>query len=151
MCFLLCWQEYTFCQCVSSSGQKPYPGVSTVNCSTTTAFFAVMFIIITRNGKRFSFTGMANGVGYDALRTAPYRDLSTPSIEHVHLWPANYRLQNVCICWRSSNHACWWRLAGSGRGAEQENGNYRWTPPDLEAKAHFVNILANKQSFYNGV
>ena len=23
--------------------------------------------------------------------------------------------QKVCICWRPSNHACWWLLAGSGK------------------------------------
>jgi len=42
-----------------------------------------------------------------------------PSLQHLHLWPANHRLQKVCICWRPSNHACWWRLAGSGRRADQ--------------------------------
>ena len=51
------------------------------------------------------------------------------------LWRANHRLQKVCICWRPSNHSCYWRLAGSGRGAEQGHGNRRWIPPDLEAKA----------------
>jgi len=37
----------------------------------------------------------------------------TPSLQH--LWPANHYLQKVCMCWRSSNHAWWWRLASSGR------------------------------------
>ena len=41
-----------------------------------------------------------------------------PSLQHLHLWPASYRLQKVRICWRPSNHACWCRLAGSGRGAD---------------------------------
>ena len=63
--------------------------------------------------------------------------------EHLPLWPANHRLQKVCICWRTSNHACWWRLAGSGRGADQVHGNCRWIPPDLEAKAqHYKTVLA---------
>jgi len=40
------------------------------------------------------------------------------------------RLQNchICtplICWQPSNHACWSRLAGSGRGADQGHGNCR--------------------------
>jgi len=42
----------------------------------------------------------------------------TPSLQHLHLWPASHCLQKVCICWRSSNHACWWRLAGSGRSKD---------------------------------
>ena len=33
---------------------------------------------------------------------------------------AKHRLQKVCICWRPSNHACWWRLADSGGSAEQQ-------------------------------
>ena len=39
------------------------------------------------------------------------------------------------MCWRPSNHPCWWRLAGGGRGAEQGPGNRWWIPPDVEAKA----------------
>jgi len=50
------------------------------------------------------------------------------------LWPSGAWGQKVCICWRPSNHACWWRLVGSGRGADQGHGNRRWIPPDLEAK-----------------
>ena len=42
-----------------------------------------------------------------------------PTVQHLHLRPANHHLHKVCICWRPSNHACWWRLAGGGRGAEQ--------------------------------
>jgi len=61
----------------------------------------------------------------------------TPSLQHLHLWAASHHLQKVCICWRPSNHACWWRLlAGSGRGADRGHGNRRRIPPDLEAKAH---------------
>ena len=52
---------------------------------------------------------------------------SAPSLQHLHLWPANHHLQKVCICWRSSNHACWWRLAGSGRGTEQGHGKFLQT------------------------
>ena len=40
---------------------------------------------------------------------------SFTSPEHLHLWPANHHLQKVCICSRPSNHACWCRLADSGR------------------------------------
>jgi len=73
--------------------------------------------------------------GYDASRTASHRDLSWhPSLQHLHLWPSNHRLWKVYICWRSSNHACWWRSAGSKRVAYQGHGNCRWIPPDLEAK-----------------
>ena len=79
---------------------------------------------------------MAKGAGYDVSRTASHRDLSwRPYCSNLHLRPANHHLQKVCICWRPSNHACWWRLAGGGRGAEQGHGNARWIPPDLEAKA----------------
>jgi len=64
----------------------------------------------------------------------------TPSLQHLHLWPANHSLQKICICWRSSNHTLWWKLAGSGRGAEQGHGNCSWITPDLEAKAlHYKN------------
>ena len=62
-------------------------------------------------------------------------DPGAPSLQHLHPWPANHRLQKVCICRRCSNYACWWRLAGTGRGADQGHGNHRWIPPDLEAKA----------------
>jgi len=65
-----------------------------------------------------------------------------PYHQHLHLWPANHRHQKVCICWRSSNHACWWRLACSGKGADQGHGNHGWKPPNLEAKA---------QHYHNGV
>jgi len=58
-----------------------------------------------------------------------------PSLQHLHLRLDNHRLQKVCICWRPSNHACWWRLAGSARVAEQGHGNSRWIPPDLAAEA----------------
>ena len=51
----------------------------------------------------------------------------TPSLQHLHLLPANHRLQKVYIRWRCSNHACWWRLAGSGRGTEQRHGNRLYT------------------------
>jgi len=79
---------------------------------------------------------IAKGAGNDASRTASHRDLSwCPSVQNLHLWPASHHPQKVCICWRPSNHACWWRLAGSGRGAEQGHGNTRWIPPDLDAKA----------------
>ena len=42
-----------------------------------------------------------------------------PPPQHLLLWPANYSLQKLCICLWSSNHACWWWLTSSGRGAEQ--------------------------------
>ena len=62
----------------------------------------------------------ANGVGYDASRTASHKDLpwhrfsstSTPlTCQHC--------LQNVVIRQRSSNHVCWWRLTNSEMGAKQ--------------------------------
>ena len=89
----------------------------------------------------------ANEAGYDATprnrRPTGIRP-GTPSLQHLHHWSANHRIQEVCICWRSSNHACWWRLAGIGRGAEQGNGNRRWIPPHLEAKAqHYKDGVGN--------
>ena len=58
----------------------------------------------------------ANEAGYDASRTCPTGICpGAPSLQHLHLWPANHRLQKVCICWRSSNDAHWLRLAGNGR------------------------------------
>jgi len=60
----------------------------------------------------------------------------TPSLQHLQLSVASHCLLKVCISWRPSNHACWWRLAGSGRGAEERHSNCRWIPPDLEAEAH---------------
>ena len=57
---------------------------------------------------------MTKWAGYNTSRTASHRDLSWHPFQHLHLWPANHCLQKVCICWRPSNHACWWRLAGSG-------------------------------------
>jgi len=69
---------------------------------------------------------IANGAGYDDLRTAFHRDLSyLPSLQHIHFWPVKHCLQKVCICWRSRNHACLWRQAGSGRGSGKGHGN-RW-------------------------
>jgi len=64
-----------------------------------------------------------------------------PSLQHLHLWPAKHRLQKVCIAEDLAIiHACWWRLSGSGRSAQQRHGNRKWTPPDLEAKAqHYKN------------
>ena len=59
----------------------------------------------------------------------------TPSPQRIHFWPANHCIQKVCIHWRSGNHVCWWRLADSGRGAEQGHSKCKWILPDLEAKA----------------
>jgi len=83
---------------------------------------------------------MVKGASYDASKTASHRHLSWRlycSTSTVHLRPANHHLQKVCICWRSSNHACWWRLAGGGRGADQGHGNARWIPPDLKDEAQY--------------
>ena len=80
---------------------------------------------------------MAKEAGCDVSRTVSYRDLSwrpASSTPTVHLLPTTHRLQKVCICWRPRNHACWWRLASSGRGAEQGYGNTRLISPDMEAK-----------------
>ena len=68
----------------------------------------------------------------------------TPSLEHLHLWPAKHHLWKVCTCWRPSNHACWWRLEDIRRGAEQGHGNRRWIPLDLESKAqHYKNGVSS--------
>jgi len=86
-----------------------------------------------------------NGAGYDAPRTAAHGDQSWhpfSSTSHLIciLFGAKHRLQKVCICWLPRNHACWWRLGGSGRGAGQRHGNHRWILPDLEAEAqHYKN------------
>jgi len=42
----------------------------------------------------------------------------------------NFLSLNFCEDKWPSNHACWWRLTGSGRGVEQGHGNIRWIPPD---------------------
>jgi len=64
------------------------------------------FTLTIGNGKRSSC---------GASRTASYRDPSWhPSLQHLQLSPANHRLQKVCIGWRPSNHAWWWKLAGNG-------------------------------------
>jgi len=55
--------------------------------------------------------------GYDASRMAHNRDVLAPLLFNIYLWRDNHRLQKVSIRWRPSNHACWWRLAGIGRGA----------------------------------
>ena len=74
-----------------------------------------------------------------------------PTVQHIHLQPGSHQLQKVCICWRPSNHACWWRLAGSGRGAEQGHGNARWISPGLEAKAqHHENGVSSLPSQQQG-
>ena len=60
-------------------------------------------------------TERVKGTGYDASRTASHRNLCwRPSLQHLHLWLANHRLQKICICWRYGNHAYWWRLAVEG-------------------------------------
>jgi len=56
--------------------------------------------------------------------------LGTSSFQHLHLWLASYPLQKVCICRRSSNHACWWKLASNGRSAQERHGDYSRIPPD---------------------
>jgi len=65
----------------------------------------------------------------------------TPSLQHlrIHMRLANHRLQKVCIRQRPGNHACWWRLINSGRGAKQTHINRKWIPSDLEVKAQHYN------------
>jgi len=75
------------------------------------------------------------GAGYDASRTTSHRDLfwgpfSSASTSLTCQPP----FQKVCTCWWPGNHACWWNLAGSGRGAEQGHGNARWIPPTWKLK-----------------
>jgi len=46
----------------------------------------------------------------------PQVSVLAPLLFNIYIsWLASHRLQKACISWRSSNHACWWRLAGSGR------------------------------------
>ena len=70
-----------------------------------------------------------------------------PLLFNISLWLAKHRLQKVCICSRSSSHACWWRLTSSGRSAKQRHGNRRWIPPDLQVKAqHYKNGIGSLPS-----
>jgi len=92
------------------------------------------FNLTTGNSKRSRLRCLKNGV--------PQGSVLVPlnSLQHPHLWPANHRLQKACVCWRPKNHACWWRLADSGKGSDQGHDNCRWIPPDLEVKAqHYKN------------
>jgi len=78
----------------------------------------------------------ANGVGYDASRMASFRDPSwhpfSSTTTPLTCQPPSPESMPTPT---PSNHACWWRLTNSGRGAEPRHGNRRWIPPDLEAKA----------------
>jgi len=77
-----------------------------------------------------------NRACYDASRMPALRDLFWhPFSSTSTLLNCQYRLQKVCSHWRSSNHACWWRIPSSGGSVLQKHGNCRWIPPDLEAKA----------------
>jgi len=68
---------------------------------------------------------MANGTGYDASRTASHRNLSwhpfSSTSTSLTCQPSSPQSMHMPIsisiheCWQSSNHARWWRLAGSGR------------------------------------
>jgi len=89
------------------------------------------FTLTTGNSKRSSLRRLKNGVSQGSV-------LAPLIFQHLHLWPANHRLQKVHIFWRLCNHACWWRLTGSGRGADLGHANCRWIPPDLETKAHHL-------------
>ena len=78
---------------------------------------------------------MAKEAGYNTSRTASHRDLSWRRFSSTPTsLPANHRLQKVCLCWRCSNHACWWRLAGNGRGADQGHGNSKLIPQTWKLK-----------------
>jgi len=84
------------------------------------------FTLTISNGKQSRLQGLKNVV--------PQGSVLALFLFNIYiLRPANYHLRKVCICWRLSNHACWWRLTGSGQG----HGNLRWIPPDLEAKAQY--------------
>jgi len=61
----------------------------------------------------------------------------TRFLHHLHLWLAKHCLQNIRLNQRPSNHARWWRLTNSGKGAKQRHGNCREIPPDLEVKAQY--------------
>jgi len=63
---------------------------------------------------------MAKGADRDASKTAFTRDRSVLAPLHFNIYisdTTNHRFRKECICWRSNIHPCWWRLAGSGRGA----------------------------------
>ena len=62
----------------------------------------------------------ANGAGHS--RTAPRRSWH-PFCSTSNLWPSKHRHHYVCIRRRPSHHACWWRLASSGRGTKRRHGN----------------------------
>ena len=97
-----------------------------------------------RNGKRIRLRRLKNGV--------PQRFFLAPLLfnMHLYLWPAKCRLQKVSMhrYWRCSNHACWWRLADSGRGAEQGHGSCRWIPPGLENKAQHYSTNTVSAAFH---
>ena len=85
--------------------------------------------------RRFTLE-MANRAGYNASWVVSYRDLSWHPFFSTRLWPANPRLQKVCICWVTDDSAIMHAVGvtDSGRGAEQGHDNHWWIPPDLEAK-----------------
>ena len=93
-----------------------------------------------------------NGAGCNALRTASHRDLSWRPFSSTSTSLTCQTLsRDICTCWRPSNHACWWRLAGSGRGADQGHGKHRWIPPDMETKAqHYKNGVSSLPSYQEG-
>ena len=97
-------------------------------------------------------SSITNGAGYDASRTVSHRDLSWRPFSSTSTSPTcQPPSPESSICWRPSNHACWWRLAGSGRGAEQGYGNARWKSTDLEAKAqHHENGVGGLPSHQQG-
>jgi len=91
------------------------------------------FTLTTGNNKQNRLRRLLNG------RPSGIHPVS-PSLQHLHLWPANHRLEKVCIRQRPSNHVYWWRLTNSGRGNQQRHSNCRWLPPDLEVKAQYYKI-----------
>jgi len=88
----------------------------------------VLYCLYSRIKRRFMLRMQSELNKKEQVRTPQERRPSgicpsAPSLQHLPLWPANHGFQKVRICWRPSNHARWWRLAGSGRGAEQGHGN----------------------------
>jgi len=90
----------------------------------------------TGNQKRSSLRHLKNSIPQGSVLAALLFNIYISDLPS-----ANHHLEKVCIQQRPRNHACWWRLAGSGRGAEQGHGNHRWIPSELEAEAQHYKMV----------
>jgi len=85
----------------------------------------------------------ANGAGHDTSKISSSKDLSwhpfSLTSTSLTCQPSSPESMRMLMTY-SSNRACWWSLAASGRASEQGHGNRRWNPPDLEAETqHYKN------------